>query len=209
MGKRGTRGVQLSILVAAGALLLAACSSAKPAASRQGSTSTSTSTTTTTTTTAAPSSASSPGSSTTPIASVATCSSAQLHLGEDSAKSSVGAGSADIALTVSNSAATPCSLEGYPSVTFFASAAGGSPLSVTTRETGQSPTRVTVDAGGAAAFYLVVGNVPVGGVGCTAVRAVSVTLPSGSAALSLGLSLDPCGGAVGVTALEPLSSLST
>jgi len=94
-------------------------------------------------------------------------------------------------------------------VSFFASTTAGSPLSITTRQTGQSPAPVTVDAGGAAAFYLVVGNVPVGGVGCTTVHAISVTLPSSSAALPLELSLEPCGGVVGVTALESLSSLST
>jgi putative hemolysin len=209
--RRAARRAQLLVLVVAGALLLAACSSARPAASRPGSTSSTTSSSTTTSTTVVPPPASEPTSTSTStsIAAVAICSNAQLHLGEDTAKSSIGAGSADIALTVSNSAATPCSIEGYPTVSFYAAAAGGSPLPIATRQTGQAPAPVTVDAGGAAAFYLVVGNVPVAGVGCTTVRSIGVTLPSSSVALPLELSLEPCGGAVGVTALEPLASLST
>ncbi|MHB1783707.1 MAG: DUF4232 domain-containing protein [Acidimicrobiales bacterium] len=207
---RLARGAQLALCVAAGALLLAACSSAKTASPVSGSTSTSApAASTSAPTTTVPSPPAPSNSAPTTLAAAASCTSSALHLGEDVTKSSVGAGSADIAFTLTNRAATPCSVEGYPAVTFYGSVGGGSPLALTTRDTGQQPASVTVDAGGAAAFYLVVGNVPVGGVGCTAVRSIAVGLPPSGTPLPLAVSLDPCGGAVGVTALEPLSSLST
>ena len=206
---RVARGARLAVWVAASALLLAACSSTKTASPVSGSTSTSVPATSTSAPTTVPSPPAPSSSATTTPAAAASCTSSVLHLGEDVTKSSVGAGSADIAFTLTNSAATPCSVEGYPAVTFYGSAGEGSPLALTTRDTGQQPASVTIDAGGAAAFYLVVGNVPVGGIGCTAVRSIAVVLPPSGTPLPLGVSLDPCGGAVGVTALEPLSSLST
>ncbi|MCU1493094.1 MAG: hypothetical protein JWO62_858 [Acidimicrobiaceae bacterium] len=183
-----------------GALLLASCSS-HPA------TPTTTTSTTSTTTTVAP-------STTTTAAAAPPCSTAVLRLAEDSAKSTAGAGSAYVAYTLTNTGPTPCSLNGFPTVTFFgpsgASGAGAGPkLSITTEHSGAAPSLVTVDAGAAGAFYLVVSDVPTNGVGCATVASIEVTPPGSTEALSAPSSLDPCGPSVGVTAIEPLASLST
>ena len=196
------------VLVAAAALLLASCASGK-ATSERTTTSppTSSSTPPRTTTTPPPSS-----STSTTVPALAVCRASSLRLAQDQAQSSPGAGESYIAYTLTNTGTTPCSLEGVPAVAFYASGAGGKEggrLSLATRRSGAAPAPVTLDAGGAAAFYLVIGNVPVGGVGCTTVGWVSVMPPGSATALSTASPLAPCGGTVGVTALVAASSLST
>jgi hypothetical protein len=68
---------------------------------------------------------------------------------------------------------------------------------------------VTLDAGASGAFYLVLSDVPVNGVGCTPVATIAVTPPGSSTAITAASSLDPCGPSVGVTSVDPLASLST
>lgn len=193
-------------LLAAAGLLLAACSSSAPSAHRT--------TTTTTSTTAAPTRPGTTGatgsSSTTAPAAVAACGSGSLVLAEDVAKSTTSAGSADIVFTLTSTASTPCSLRGYPSVAFRSgTGASATTVKLGTTTTGPSPATVVLDSGGVAAFYLVVGNVPVGGVGCVNVGAIEVTPPGGGSPLGVAASLSACGPSVGVTALEPIGDLST
>jgi len=192
----------------AGGALLAACSSPPPAPRA----STTTSSTATTTTSPTSSGTTSPSSSTatTGPGAVPACASGALTLAEDVAKSSTSAGSADIAFTLTSTASTPCSMMGYPVVTFSsAPGSSGKAVALATRDTGPSPARVTLDAHAVAAFYLVVGNVPVGGVGCVSVGAIDVLPPGGGSPLSVAASFSACGPSVGVTAIEPLASLST
>lgn len=202
--RTASRTGSLLALAAAGGVVLAACSST-PVATRA---------TSTTTTTSAPATTTSPPSTTTTAPGAPACSTASLQLAEDPAKSTAGAGSADIAYTLTNSGSTPCLLDGFPTVTFYgpsgASGAGAGPeLSLTTQQTGSSPSPVILDAGGVGAFYLVVGNVPANGASCTAVASIEVAPPGGKEVLSVPASLEPCGPSVGVTAIEPLASLST
>ncbi|MDA8290720.1 MAG: DUF4232 domain-containing protein [Actinomycetota bacterium] len=201
------RVVGVAALVVGGALLLAACSSPRPAAR----TTTSSPRSTTTTTTTGPGATGSSGATSTSTASpVAACSSGSLVLAEDVAKSSTGAGSADIVFTLTNDASTPCSLRGFPAVTFrSAPGSSGTAVSIGTQQTGPGPSLVVLDARGVAAFYLVVGNVPVGGVGCVDVGVVEVTPPGGGSPISVDASFSACGPSVGVTSVEPLDTLST
>lgn len=194
-------------LLVAGAFVLASCSSPAPTPP----TTTSAPSTTSSTTSTAP-----PTSTTTsvPAATVASCSAAALSLAEDSAKSTAGAGSSYVAYTLTNTGATACALDGFPKIEFFgpsgASGAGAGPkLSTAAQQSGAPAARVILDAGGAGAFYLVVGDVPVGGVGCSSVASIDVTPPESSEALAVPSSIDPCGPSVGVTAIEPLAALST
>ncbi len=196
------------VLVAAGALLLASCASGKATSERTTTTAPPTSTTTTSPPTSVPPS---PGTSSS-APTLATCASSSLRLAQDQAQSTPGAGESYIAYTLTNAGSTPCSLEGFPTVAFYASGTGGTQgerLPLATRQSGPAPAPVTLDASEAAAFYLVIGNVPVGGVGCTRVGWVSVTPPGSATALSTASPLAPCGGTVGVTALVLASSLST
>lgn len=183
-------------------MILASCSSSPT-------TTTTTSTPASTTSTTLPAS-----TTTTTAATAAACSTAVLSLAEDNAKSTAGAGSAYVAYTLTNTGPTPCSMDGFPSVAFFgpsgATGAGAGPkLSITAQQTGSKPATVTLDAGAAGAFYLVVGDVPVDGVGCSSVASIEVTPPGSTEALSEPSALDPCGPSVGVTAVELLSALST
>lgn len=191
------------------AIVLAACSSTPSASPARGTT---TSAPKSTTSTAATTSTTSSSATSTAVAPPA-CTASGLHLAEDGAKSTAGAGSADIAYTLTNAGATPCLVEGYPAVTFYgpSGTAGGTTaaLSLSTVKSGPAPQPVALDAGAAGAFYLVVSNVPSNGAACTNVGSIAVTPPGASAALTLTASLQPCGPSVGVTAVVPLSSLST
>jgi hypothetical protein len=200
------------VLAVVTSLLLASCSShATPTpsttvpATTTTTSATTTSTTTTTTTTTIP-------STTSTTASALPCSTATLTLAQDAAKSTAGAGSSDLAYTLTNSGPTACTLDGFPDVVFFGpptAAGAGARLSVKAQPSGAAPAKVTIDAGGAGAFYLVVGDVPVDGVGCFTVASIEVTPPGGTGALKVAGPLSSCGPSVGVTAIEALASLST
>jgi len=207
--RTGRSPVVAAIAAAAGGLLLAACSSS-PSAVKPSTTTSTTSTSPTpagSSTTPASSTTTSPRPSPTPV-----CPSTGLALAEDNAKSAGGAGSADLAFTLTNTTSSPCLIDGFAAVQFRGTTTGTGPgpvLSLTTRDTGASASRVALDAHGVAAFYLVVGNVPVDGVGCATVGSIDVTPPGAGSALSVAASFSACGPSVGVTAIELLASLRT
>jgi hypothetical protein len=187
------------------ALLLAACSPSSPPATTTTTTTSPTATTTTTTTTT-------PTTSTS--VSVPVCASGSLRLAEDLAKSTQGAGSEDVAYTLTNTGSTVCTLDGFPTVVLFGAPAKGSTgagpkLAITAAHSGAGASSVTLDAGAVGAFYLVVSDVPVDGVGCSSSASITVTPPGSSVPLAVSSSLAPCGPSVGVTAIVPLSALST
>ncbi len=110
-------------------------------------------------------------------------------------------------LTLTNQGSA-CSLEGYPTVTFFAPAKLGVPgagprLSLSDIDSGPPATTVSVAKGGQAQFIVVYSDVPVGGVGCSTVGSVDVVLPGATQTLAATLSIPVCGGSVEVYAIGP------
>lgn len=102
----------------------------------------------------------------------------------------------------------PCSLEGYPTATFFApakqgAAGAGSRLSLTDIDSGPPATTVSVSKGGRAEFIVVYHDVPVGGVGCLTVGSIDVVLPGATTSLVATLSIPVCGGSVEIYAVGP------
>jgi len=67
---------------------------------------------------------------------------------------------------------------------------------------------VTLSTGGSAEFIVIMSDVPVGGVGCSTVASVGVSIPETSESLSVPVSVETCGGAVTVYAFGPPDSES-
>ncbi len=190
-------------LVVASSLVLTACSSSTSAIPPSATTTTTSQVTTTSTTVPA---------STTTTSAEPTCPSADLALAADTSRGTSGAGSTYVAYTLTYRGASPCMLDGFPAVNFTGSLApGGAPaaLTIEAAHSGGPPTSVSLASGQSAGFYLVVGNVPVDGVGCVSVTSIAVTPPGGTRSLTLTTALSPCGPSVGVTPVESLSQLSS
>lgn len=137
------------------------------------------------------------GSSTTStVALAATCSPGVLQLSENAGGTS--AGTTYDVLSVTNAGPSACSLDGYPTVTFFgASPSGGvgagPKLTLGEDHGGPSPAPVTIKAKGTAEFLLVFSDVPVDGQGCVTVASVEVQTPGSTEAISAPATLSPCG----------------
>lgn len=197
---RGRRLVAALGIAAFGSVVLAACSSPTNHSHN--------STTTTTTTTTIPGRST---TSTTTSAVPTTCSTGVLGL--SAAAGGTAAGTAYSIFTLANRGPSACSLEGYPSLSFFSpSGAGGSgagqKLSIAVVDAGPSPEPVTLHAGGSAEFILVYHDIPVGGVGCSTVGSVDVSLPDSTEVLSTPVSITACGGTANVYAFGPPGSES-
>lgn len=201
---RGRLGPALGALVLAG--VATACSSGRSA-----SPSTSTARPSSSTTTVASSSTSSSPGTTSP-ASAPACLVGSLSVAESQAHSSVGAGTTDLAVAVTNHGTSRCSFSGYPSLGFESAAASGtapaSPIHLSVTHAGPPAGPVVLAPGGEAGFYIVYTDVPVNGGGCTPVGSIVVSLPGTSGSLPLTASFSACGGAVSVYALVPLASLT-
>jgi len=125
----------------------------------------------------------------------------------------VAAGTSYTVFTLTNQGPTRCELDGYPSLEFFgpsgASGAGaGLRLPITGIDGGSAPVPVTLSSGGTAEFIVIANDVPVGGVGCSTVASVDVSIPGTSEALAVPVALRPCGGSVTVYAFGPPDSES-
>jgi hypothetical protein len=181
------------------ALALDACTST-PSASGGGhhhhhggstttSSTTSTSTSTTTSTTAVP-----PG-----------CTTAALALSTSFGGTAAGTSYDVFTLT---DKAVPCSLEGYPTVTFYGPAQSGTGprLPISDIDSGPVAKTVSLTSGGAAEFIVVYHDVPVGGVGCSTVASAEVSLPGTAAVLATPISISVCGGSAQIYAFGPPNS---
>jgi hypothetical protein len=81
-------------------------------------------------------------------------------------------------------------------------------LPITGIDGGSAPVPVTLSSGGTAEFIVIANDVPVGGVGCSTVASVDVSIPGTSEALAVPVALRPCGGSVTVYAFGPPDSES-
>jgi hypothetical protein len=182
------RSLVVAGIVLLGGIGLSACGS-KSAASKSSTTTTSPTTTTTS------------GSTTT--TSPTACSAALLQFG--ATFGGAAAGGTYYTITATNIGPDPCSLDGYPTISFYApsgagGAGAGSPVSITVQDGGSPPTSVIVAPKGEADFLLVFTDVPVNGEGCASVASAEITPPGSSDASALPISFEPCGGTVKVYA---------
>lgn len=143
-------------------------------------------------------------STTAPAGSPLTCASGVLVLHEGGVAAA--AGTSHLTFDLTNQGPRTCTLDGYPSVTFFGgSGAGGSgagsKLAVRSIELGTAPRRVRLSSGTDASFVLSVSEVPVNGVGCSRVASLRVVPPGDQAAVSVPVAFQACGGTVGVFAV--------
>lgn len=139
-----------------------------------------------------------------PTGAPGTCSSDVLALHE--AGVAAAAGTSHLTFDLVDQGPRACTLDGYPTVTFFGGsgrggAGAGSKLAVRDIELGSAPHRVTLSSGTGASFVLSVSEVPVNGAGCTRVASLRVVPPGGGAALRMPTAFQACGGAVGVYAV--------
>jgi hypothetical protein len=67
---------------------------------------------------------------------------------------------------------------------------------------------MTLASGGSAEFIVIIDDVPIGGVGCSTVASVDVSIAGTAEALAVPVSMVPCGGSVTVYAFGPLGSES-
>lgn len=115
------------------------------------------------------------------------------------------AGTSYTVFTLTNHGAA-CTLEGYPALAFYgpakagATGAGGH-LSFTDIDSGPPARTALVAEGGQAEFIVVYADVPVGGVGCSAVGSVGVVLPGATQSLMISLAIQVCGASVEVYAI--------
>lgn len=177
---------QLAILLVVGASVLSACGSTTP---------------TTTTTTTKP-----PKPPKTHPTTVASCTTPLLSL--TATFGGAAAGGSYYRFNAENVGPSKCSINGYPTLSFFApSAAGGagstSPVTLTTTDTGPNPTTVTLAPHASAEFLLTFTDVPVNGAGCSTVGSVNVTPPNETGSTPVAISFSPCGGVVKVYAFGP------
>jgi hypothetical protein len=126
---RSARILIASAAAAGAAGLLAGCGTSTPAASPATSPSTSAAVTPSTspTATATPTVSPTTAPSSQPVTSTAACATSALHVVVPSGSGNAAAGSAYYPIQFSNTSGSPCTLYGYPGVS-FASAAGGSQI---------------------------------------------------------------------------------
>ncbi len=147
--------------------------------------------------------------STTP--GVPTCSMGVL--GVTTSEGGVAAGTSYTVFSLTNRGPTRCALDGYPSLEFFgpsgASGAGAGPkLPITAIDGGPAASLVIIATGQSAEFIVVMNDIPIGGVGCSTVASVDVSIPGTTEAVAVPVSLVPCGGSVTVYAFGPPGSES-
>jgi Domain of unknown function (DUF4232) len=193
-------------VVVAGGVVLAACSSGGTSAS---STSTtihrSTSTTLAPTTTSAPVTTTSPHGSTTTTdansAAVPTCLASQLSI--EPHQGGGAAGTISLTISMRNTSATACTLQGYPGMQLLNSQGAMIPTNVVRGSfTGsapapasQPPSLITLAPGFSATFWLQYEDVPVGNeTTCPASTKAQITPPNDTAPALVPLVISPCNG---------------
>ncbi len=178
-------------VLAGAAFFLAACSSS-PSTPKHS----------TTTTRATTSSTSSTTTSTTTSTSTPTASTACNHIAGSSGQGQGAAGTITGVITVTNTGASPCTVDGYPTVALFSGS--GAPLTVTmvnglsvTLSTAANapPSSVVVASSSTAQFAYQYSDVPVGSeTSCPTSESASVTMPGATTASpTFQLAIGPCG----------------
>lgn len=195
-------------LVVGGGVVLAACSSGATSASST-STTTHRSTTTTTglpaTTTSGPVTTTSPHGSTTTTdansAGVPTCLASQLSI--EPHQGGGAAGTISLTISMRNTSATACTLEGYPGMQLLNSQGTTIPTNVVRgtftgnapSAASQPPSLVTLAPGFSATFWLQYEDVPVGNeTTCPASTKAQITPPNDTAPALVPLDISPCNG---------------
>lgn len=181
-------------VLACAAFILAACSNS-PTPKKKTTTTTqqrqSTTTSSSSTTTSAPST-----TSTTGVASAA-CN----HITAVSGQGQGAAGTITGTVTITNTASTPCTVNGYPKLALFSGS--GAPLTVTlvdglsvtiSAPANAAPATVNVAPSGTAQFAYQFSDVPVGvETSCPSSESASVIMPSATvASANFSLAIDPC-----------------
>lgn len=180
-------------LVACAAVVLAACSSS-PSTPKHSTTTTRavTSTTSSTTTTTSPSTTTSTG------ATSAACS----HITAAAGQGQGAAGTITGIITVTNTASSPCTVNGYPTMALFSGS--GAPLTVTmvnglsvsiSPAANAPPSSFSVAPSSTAQFAYQFSDVPVGSeTSCPTSESASVTMPGATTASpTFQLAIGPCG----------------
>jgi hypothetical protein len=152
-------------------------------------------TTTTTTTTAKAT------TTTSPAGTAARCATSALE-----ASASFGgtaAGSSYYTVSVKNTGADRCSLDGYPKYQFFGpsgagGAGAGSPVPISVRNGGPSPSRITITPNSTADSIIVYSDVSSGGENCPSVASALLTPPGSSESIAFPISFSPCDSSVRV-----------
>jgi hypothetical protein len=182
----------LALLAGAG-LGLAACSSS-PSPKHS---------TTTTTTHRATTSSSSTTSSTSGASTTSSTAAASPcgHISAAAGQSQGAAGTITGVVTVTNTATTPCTVDGYPTMTLYSGS--GAPLTVTmvngltvsvTPQSSAPPTSVTIAPSSTAQFAYQFSDVPVGGqTSCPTSEKATTTMPGAMASSGyFALAISPC-----------------
>ncbi len=178
-------------VLAGAAFFLAACSSS-PSTPKHS----------TTTTRATTSSTSSTTTSTTTSTSTPTASTACNHIAGSSGQGQGAAGTITGVITVTNTGASPCTVDGYPTVALFSGS--GAPLTVTmvnglsvtlSMAANAPPSSVVVASSSTAQFAYQYSDVPVGSeTSCPTSESASVTMPGATTASpTFQLAIGPCG----------------
>jgi uncharacterized protein DUF4232 len=181
-------------VLAGAAFFLAACSSSPSTPKR--------STTTTRATTSSTSSTTTSTSTTTTSTSTPAASTACNHIAGSSGQGQGAAGTITGVITVTNTGASPCTVDGYPTVALFSGS--GAPLTVTmvnglsvTLSTAANapPSSVVVAPSSTAQFAYQYSDVPVGSeTSCPTSESASVTMPGATTASpTFQLAIGPCG----------------
>jgi len=182
----------LALLAGAG-LCLAACSSSP--SPNQSTRTTSHHATTSSSSTTSSTSASSTTSST------AAAASACGHISASPGQSQGAAGTITGVVTVTNTGATPCTVDGYPTIALYSGS--GAPLAVTmvngltvsvTPQSSAPPSSVTIAPSSTAQFAYQFSDVPVGAeTSCPTSEQATTTLPGAVASSAFfALAIDPC-----------------
>lgn len=191
-------GIQMTsarILIATAALagsagLLAGCGSSTPAASASSSATPTPSSTGTATPTASPTATSSPTS-----ASAAACATSALHVVVDTSGGGAAAGSTYYPIQFSNTSSSPCTLYGYPGVSFVG-AVGGSQIGVAAARNPTTPaTLVSLSPGQTVHATLQVvdaQNYPPGDCGLVTAHWLKIYPPNQTAPLYVSFTAQTC-----------------
>jgi Protein of unknown function (DUF4232) len=199
---RSSPRLALLAVVVGGGIVLAACSSGGTSASSTSTTHRS-ATTLPATTTSAPVTTTSPHGSTTTTdantAAVPTCLASQLSI--EPHQGGGAAGTISLTISMRNTSATACTLQGYPGMQLLNSQGATIPTNVVRGSfTGsapaaasQPPALVTLAPGFSATFWLQYEDVPVGNeTTCPASKQAQITPPNDTAPALVSLDISPC-----------------
>lgn len=200
-----SRRLGVLALVVVGGVVLAACSSGATSASSTSTTIHRSTTTLAPTTTTAPVTTTSPHGPTTTTdansAAVPTCLASQLSI--EPHQGGGAAGTISLTVSMRNTSATACTLQGYPGMQLLNSQGATVPTNVVRGSfTGnapaaasQPPSLITLAPGFSATFWLQYEDVPVGNeTTCPASSKAQITPPNDTAPALVPLNISPCNG---------------